>query len=129
VSRAGLVLLALLAASCAPFVVVGESVDETEEPARVVDAGPVCVEDLWACDACISARAEGVCGAAVGACDSSEECDAFDACHKGDAIAALACTAQHPAGAELWRGLVACVCGGCEAVCCSTCGTPWGEGG
>ena len=127
--RLPLLAASLLAASCAPVVIVGESADETEEPARVVDAGPVCAEDQWACEGCLSERSEGACLPAVADCDGSESCHAFDACHKGDALTGLACAAQHPAGAELWRGLVACVCGGCEAVCCSTCRTPWGEGG
>ena len=126
--RLFLLAASLLAASCAPLVIIGESDDETEEPVRVVDAGPVCAEDQWACEACLSERSEGACLPAVAACDGAESCHAFDACHHGTALEALTCTAQHPAGAELWRGLVGCVCGGCEAACCSTCGTPWGEG-
>jgi len=125
--RLSLLATSLLVASCAPMVIVGES-DETEEPAAVVVAGPACVEDQWTCEACLSERAEGACLPAVAACDAAESCHAFDACHHGTALEGLSCTAQHPAGAELWRGLVACVCGGCEAACCSTCGTPWGEG-
>lgn len=126
--RLSVLVASLLAASCAPFVIVGEGTDETEEPAAVVVAGPACVEDQWACETCLSERSEGACLPAVAACDGAEECHAFDACHDGDAFTGPTCAAQHPAGAELWRGMVACVCGGCEAVCCSTCGTPWGEG-
>ena len=68
--RLSLLTFALLAASCAPLVVIGESADETEEPAADVPATAPIVEG---CD--LSAVCGWVvCLAPPRACESGHDC-------------------------------------------------------